>query len=283
MASLKIQIDDNTKRNEDDHTDGYKKMETSMETVINLSWKYLFAMCILMHVIRKGMIFLVTFGLGFTVAYLTICGGFSCKQFQSHNSPTLDQQISNLTKKLGENQMNTADSMRVSVTMCLQGYHTVPENKSLQFSDVRAIPGIAEKDGVYVFNYPGLYLITVTIVSDSYDAQFMLFKNSDLKMKGLVSKHPQQQSNSSDLEHGVTIVVALQIDRDDSLRIVAEKTMTMSPYGTCLTICLVSIGIGFTVTRFTICGDFSCKLTQSHNSTKVDQQISSITKILSEI
>lgn len=70
MASLKIQIDDNSKRNVVDHTDGHKQIEGA----INISWTQLFAMCILMEVIRKCILCLVAFGLGFTVAYLTIGG-----------------------------------------------------------------------------------------------------------------------------------------------------------------------------------------------------------------
>lgn len=120
--------------------------------------------------------------------------------------------------------------------MCLQRYHTVSENKTLQFSDVRELSGITENDGIYVCKYQGLYLISVTVVSDTSDAQFMLFQNSDPKMKGLVFNDPQKRPNSSYFEYGATIVAALQLDRDDSIRIVAEKKMTISPYGTCLTI-----------------------------------------------
>ncbi|VDI56261.1 Hypothetical predicted protein [Mytilus galloprovincialis] len=232
MASLKIQIDDNSKRNVVDHTDGHKQIEGA----INISWTQLFAMCILMEVIRKCILCLVAFGLGFTVAYLTIGGDLSCKPNHLQNLPGLDQQISNITKILGEIQMESADSKRVAVTMCLQGYHTVSENKTLQFSDVRELSGITKNDGVYVCKYQGLYLISVTVVSDTSDAQFMLFQNSDPKMKGFVSNDPQQRPNSSYFVYGATIVAALQLDRDDSIRIVAEKKMMISPYGTCLTI-----------------------------------------------
>lgn len=135
-------------------------------------------------------------------------------------------------------------SISVSVTMCLKGYSTLSTNKTVRFPDVHAISGFTEifklrlqNNGVYVCKYPGLYLISVTIVSDTYDAQFMLYKNADSKMKGLVSKHPQQQSNSDNFEHAVTIVAALRLDVDDSLRVVVGKhRIRIAPYGSCLTI-----------------------------------------------
>lgn len=78
--------------------------------------------------------------------------------------------------------------------MCLKEYATLSPNKTILFPDVKAISGITEisewrlqNNGVYVCKYPGLYLISVTIVSETYNAQFMLCKNSDPKINGLVS------------------------------------------------------------------------------------------------
>ncbi|VDI12562.1 Hypothetical predicted protein [Mytilus galloprovincialis] len=153
------------------------------------------------------------------------------------------RRITGLSLQLDKNQQQIANvSNAVSLTACLDSDKIHSEESVILFSDIKTSIGVPDAssfitNGTFRCPSAGLYLITVTVTSGTFNAHYFVYINSKKEFNGFVSKHsPTDYTDIGNFEHSGTISVTARLDVNDTLYVQAGKIMYISTWNSCLSI-----------------------------------------------
>lgn len=95
------------------------------------------------------------------------------------------------------------------------------------------------KTGKFICESSGLYMISVTICSATYDAQFRIKINKKMLSRGLIAKHPSQIDHPSltQYEHTGTMVSVVKLQSNDIISVTAlDIPMAISAWASYISI-----------------------------------------------
>lgn len=108
---------------------------------------------------------------------------------------------------------------------------------TIQFENVKTAVGINKlqdfrTSGRFVAEKPGLYMIAAFVMSDSYGAQFIIYKNNQI-ISFVFIKPDLREAD----KHTGTGVIAVELNINDVIRIVANyNNMNVYSIFSCLTV-----------------------------------------------
>ncbi|VDI47632.1 Hypothetical predicted protein [Mytilus galloprovincialis] len=151
--------------------------------------------------------------------------------------------ITGLSLQLDKNQQQIANvSNAVSMTGCVDAEKIHSAESVILFSDIKTIIGIFDvasfkTNGTFRCPSAGLYLITVTVTSGTFNAHYYVYINSKKEFNGFVSKHsPTDYTDIGNFEHPGTIIFTARLEVNDIMYVQAGKIMSISIWNSCLSI-----------------------------------------------
>ncbi|CAG2242561.1 unnamed protein product [Mytilus edulis] len=151
--------------------------------------------------------------------------------------------INGLSLQLDKNQQQIGNiSNAVSLTACASSYKSLPAHSVILFSNIKTSIGVPDAssfktNGIFRCPSAGLYLITVTMTSGTFDAGFFVYINYKIKFNGFVAKHsPTDYTDFQNFEHTGTISVTARLEVNDTMNVQAARNISISAWNSCLSI-----------------------------------------------
>ncbi|CAC5401329.1 COL8A [Mytilus coruscus] len=145
------------------------------------------------------------------------------------------EKLKNLAKTV--NDMNS----RVALSACAVG-HTIRPRSTIKFSSIKTIEGITNRhlttfksSGVFVCEVPGLYHISVVLMSTTNNVHFKIFKNNIELMNGYINNYYTEHGN---YHQSNAAIVVTELQKGDNIDI-KPNNKNMNVFGfnySCLTI-----------------------------------------------
>ncbi|CAC5401333.1 unnamed protein product [Mytilus coruscus] len=160
------------------------------------------------------------------------------KTTSDFNDGRLSVQVSKLENlKATVNDMN----LRVALSACVASSYTASPSSAIKFPDIKTSEGITNQhltsfksSGVFVCEVPGLYHISVVIMSNTNKAYVKISKNNIVLIKGNIDNYYTEHQLDY---HSNAAIVVTELQKDDRIDIKPGKDMLIQSNSySCLTI-----------------------------------------------
>lgn len=150
-----------------------------------------------------------------------------------------DKKIDSTTQSIKELNEN---NIYVGLTSCVKTTTTVSVEQNIIFPKIMTQFGISNTSaftstGIFTCQYPGLYFVSVTILSRSYDAAYQIKLNSSVLTTGFVSRVNSQETKEDNNFHTGTSMIVISLKQADQISVVtAYRLIEVHSWHSCITI-----------------------------------------------